>query len=177
MAQTPSGKALLALSAPFREEFDSSFERDRIRGVPSPKARVRLYVRDVGAEATVAQHDRFSARRVRSELLEWPARGSTAASAPWGLREQRLRFVERHGEELLLVLERAGLGPLLDVGAVAAILCRHLLALDLSDDPWERQQTQRLLERARLRGHRREQRCGVRLLVGVLGNALGHVRT
>src|SRR4029450_336065 len=102
-AQTPSGKALLALSAPFREELDGSFGRDRVRCVPSPKAGIRLAVCDVGAEATVPQHDRLAARRVCAELFERPARGSTAASASWGFREKCLRLVERDGEELLLV--------------------------------------------------------------------------
>src|SRR3954463_9238973 len=58
---------------------------DRVHGVPGPEGRVRLAVRDVGAEATVLEHDRLAADGVVAQLLE--GRSGCAAGARGRVRE------------------------------------------------------------------------------------------
>ena len=91
---------------------------------PARDRRVRLAVGHVRAEAAVLDLDRLAADGVRLELLE-RARG--AACAVFGLGVHGQRLVERDVEELVLALQRPGVGALLEVRTVPAVLGRDLV--------------------------------------------------
>ena len=127
-------------------------------------------VGDVGAEATVLDDDRLLADGVDAELLERGRGGTSAVGLGLGVDDAGLGLGQR--EQLLLGLDRAGVGALLEVGPVAAVLRRDLLAvLARADDPRERQELDRVVERQRVELHRLEQAGRARL--GRLGRSVG----
>ena len=84
-------------------------------------------VGDVFTEATRLDDDRLAGDRVVAELLE-RSRGRPSA-ALLGLGIDRERLVEVDVEDLVLAGQRAGVGAALEVGAVATVLRRDLLAV------------------------------------------------
>ena len=133
-------------------------------------------------------------RRVVAQLAQRRRRSALPATA-FGLGVDLQRLVERDVEHLLFGGQRARVGAALQVWAVAAVLRGDLLAVGRvdADDPRQRQQPQRVLERDRLQVHRPQQRAGARLgpgrllallgrrasslgLLGRLGQHLGDVR-
>ena len=95
------------------------------RVLPARHRDVRLAVGDVGAEAAVLDPDRLAADRVRVELLQ-RARGP--ARAVLRLREQLEGAGQVDREDAVLVGQRAGVGALLQVRPVPAVLRRDRLA-------------------------------------------------
>ena len=95
--------------------------------------------------------------RVLAELAQRRGRGG-AAAALLGLGQDRGGLVEGDREQLLLGLDRARVGALLDVRAVAAVLRGDVLAVELAERARQRQQLLGLLEGDRVERHRLEQR-------------------
>ena len=92
-----------------------------------------------GTEAAVEHPHRRARVGVRAELGERRLRPRPAAAL--GLGEDRLGLGERHGEELVLGLEAAAVGALLEVGPVATVLRGDLVAVGVgADDPRQREQ-------------------------------------
>ena len=98
-----------------------------ISSTVSPRGIVALVSPSVtyGAEPAVLDLDRLAADRVGLELLE---RARRRAGAVLRLREELERPGEVDVEDLVLARERAGVGALLQVRAVAAVLRGDLVA-------------------------------------------------
>ena len=114
-----------------RARFSASSSSPRSRVIDSGSSSLRSVALvspsvTYGAEPAVLDHDRLPRRRVVAQLAQRRRGGGPAALL--GLRVDRQRLVERHVEELLLGLERARVGALLQVRAVAAVLRGDLLA-------------------------------------------------
>src|SRR5581483_5734251 len=127
------GRALLhrAALAARLEQLRGPFGRDRFDRVSRTEARVRLSIGHVRAEPALLENDRLAARGVGAQLLE-RRRCRPAAAAAW-LRQLGESLFERDREELLLGVERAGLLPLADVGAVTAVRRLDLLAVRFAE--------------------------------------------
>ena len=113
----PRGRLLLRrgpLGALVREQLLGALEVDRLDLLAARDRRVRLAVGDVRAEAAVLDPDRLAAHRVGVELLQ---RGRGATGAVLRLREQLERPGQVDGEDAVLVGQRAGVRPLLQVRA------------------------------------------------------------
>src|SRR5690606_19174636 len=108
-----------------REQFNGPLKGQVLDAVTARNRRVGLTVSDVRAEAAILHLDRLAAHRIRFKFLE-RARG--LAAAVFGLCEQLQRAREVDREDRVLARERARVGALLDVGAVAAVLRRDLVA-------------------------------------------------
>ena len=126
---------------------------DRLGLVVLAQRRVGLAVGDVGAEPAVLDHDRLAADTgsAPSSLQRRRRRG---AAALLGLGVDRQRLLEGDVEELLLGRQRARVGALLQVRAVAAVLRGDLARRSGvgADDARQRQQLQRVVEGRRSRG-------------------------
>ena len=105
--------------------------------------------------------------RVVAELAQ-RRRGGGAPAALLRLGEDRRRLVEGDREQLLLGLDRARVGALLDVRAVAAVLRGDVLAVELAERARQGEQLLGVLERDRVERHRLEQRRRL-LAVGDVG--------
>ena len=134
---------------------------------------VGLAVGDVRAEPAVLDHHRLAGGRVHAQLLQ-RRRGGSPPAAQLGLGEDGLRLLQGDREQLLLGLQRPGVGAALDVRAVPAVLRGDLPLLDRAvlldhpvhpDHPGQRQQLGGLGQRHRLQRHVLEQRRGA-LAVG-----------
>src|SRR5215831_16402452 len=101
------------------EELHRALEGHRIDGVALAEGGVGLPVGDVGAKAAVLDHY-GTAIWVLAQLAQ-RRRGHPAAATGLGLREHLLGLGQIDGEELVLALQRAAVGALLDVGAVPAV--------------------------------------------------------
>ncbi len=146
---------------------------------------VGLAVGDVEAEAAVLEHHGLARHGVDAEL----AQGCRGGLAPalLGLGQDLERPGQLDGEDLLLVLERAGLGlggavlvdeVLLEVRPVAPVHGEDLVAVGRidTDHPGQRQELQRVVEGDPLDGHGLEQRRRLGLVLGLdLALALGHL--
>ena len=136
------------------EQLGGALDGDRLGLVPLAQRRVRRPVGHVGPEATRAHDDRRGGLGVVAELPE--RRGRGPAPARLGLREERQRLVEGHGEQLLLGVEAAGVGALLHVGPEPAVEGLDLLTRRGvgADGPGQAQQLERLVEGDGLGRHR-----------------------
>src|SRR5205823_7133379 len=139
-------RCLRALCALLGEQLDGSLRADSLDRVTLTQTRVRLPVRDVGAEPPRPENDRSAGRRIGPELAERAGRTASAASSR-GLREEGAGLVERDREELILGLEGARLGALLHVRPIATVLRRHVLTVELADESRKGEELRRLLER------------------------------
>ena len=114
------------LLAALGEQLGGALEGDRLDGVVLAEGGVVLAVGDVLAEAAGLHDHRLPGDRVVAELLQRRRGGGPAALLGLGVDRQRL--VEGDREQLLLGVERAGVGALLEVRPVAAVLRGDLLA-------------------------------------------------
>ena len=130
-----------------RQQLGRAFLRQRLHCIARAQTRVHLAVGDVRPETAVLDHHRLPAHRIGAELAQ-RRRGRGAPAPLLRLGEQRERLLERHREQLLLVLERARLGALLDVRAVAAVRGDDLLAVGRvgAERARQREQRQRVLQ-------------------------------
>src|SRR6266545_4496948 len=147
-----------ALGAALGQQLSGALDGDLLDRVAPAQRRVGLAVGDVRAEPAFLDHHGLVRRRVVAQLPQRRG-GGRPATPGLGLREQGQRLVEGHSEELLLVLEGARVVALGQVRSVAARPGQDLDAvLRGADDPGERQQPQRVLQRQRVDRLRLEQR-------------------
>src|SRR6266508_3514775 len=147
-----------ALGAALGQQLSGALDGDLLHRVAPAQRRVGLAVGDVRAEPAFLDHHGLVRRRVVAQLPQRRG-GGRPATPGLGLREQGQRLVEGHSEELLLVLEGARVVALGQVRSVAARPGQDLDAvLRGADDPGERQQPQRVLQRQRVDRLRLEQR-------------------
>src|SRR5690606_13157888 len=148
-----------SLGALLGELLDRDLLRDLLDLLRRSQRHVGGAVGDVRAEAAVLDDDRLLRGRVRAELLERGLRRGAAAGL--GLGVDLLGLLEGDREDLLLRLQRAGVGALLQVRAVAAVLGGDLGAVrGGADHARQAQQLQRVLERDGREVHRLQQRAG-----------------
>ncbi|MPM17748.1 hypothetical protein SDC9_64147 [bioreactor metagenome] len=166
-----------ALGPLLGEQLGAPLRGQRFQDVGPAQRRVGLAVGDVRPEPAVLDHHRLAGDRVGAQLLE--RRLGRGPATLLGLGVDRLGLGQRDGEDLVLRPQRAGIGALLQVRAVAAVLRGDLRAvLGGADRTRQGEQLERIVEGDRLQVHRGEQRGGPRLgaLGGVLGQHLGDVR-
>ena len=149
------------------QQLGRALHVDRLHHVALAQAGVGGAVGHVGAEAAVLDDDGQVGGRVGAQLAQ--RRGRGPAPALLGLREQRLRLGEGHGQQLLLAAEAARVGAALEVGAEAPVVGHHVLVrLGVRpDDARDQQQLQRLLQRQRGRLHGGEERRRARLVAAL----------
>src|SRR4051812_25413216 len=107
------------------QQFERTLRRHRIQPITLRQRCVGLAVRDVHTEPAIFGHDRLAADRVVTELaqraLGGHVGGSAAAEHLW-LGEDRQRFFERDGQQLLFVGDVAEVLALLHVGPVTTVV-------------------------------------------------------
>src|SRR6188472_3291760 len=109
------------------EQLVAALGADLLRVVVLAQRRVGLAVGDVGPEPTVLDHHRLARHGVGAQLGQRRLGGRSPALLGLGVDRQGL--LEGDLEELLLGLDRARVGALLQVGPVPAVLRRDLLAV------------------------------------------------
>src|SRR5690606_38876148 len=168
-----------SLGALVGQQLNGTVEVDALDGLAARDGGVRLAVGHVRTEPSVADADRLAARRVGVELLEG-ARGATGAVLR--LREDLECRGQLDREDLVFALERARVGALLQVRAVATVLggdrFTRLRVLPHGAGQVEQLERRREVDRGRLHALEQGCRAGLRgrgllrtLLLGLLLDA------
>ncbi len=161
--------------APLGQQLDGALRGDVLDRVALAQRRVGLAVGHVRPEPALLEHDRLAAGRVVAELAQRRGGRAGLPAAGLGLGEQLPGLVERHREHLLFGLQGAAVVTLLDVRAIAPVLHRYGLAVQVAQGPGQRQQAQRVVQGDAVQVHRLQQRGGAGLVLRALLELLGHV--